>query len=114
MIQSIRLSNIVCSSRSNKVMKDKLIREKHHMIKSKENLHTIFCHKLNHVNNYVTNEFDPKKCNYITPMDSLRDLAMIAKDLQRLKDKIEMYEDEEYLDNLIFLTEFVEDNNLDL
>lgn len=80
-----------------------IVLEKRKLVKSHRSMGNVLCMKLNTVQDNVVSETDSQDYDYKESIESIKQLHMIAVKLEKLKNEIDKYEDENYINNLLML-----------
>ena len=106
MIRYCKQPHRSCSISANIHRKD-IILEKRRLVKSHKNMHRILCVKLNIVHDNIMNNMNIDNTNYRESINSIKDLYLIAMNLDKLKRDIDKYNSEEYINNLLILGKYL-------
>lgn len=80
-----------------------IVLEKRRLAKTHRSMRNVLCAKLKMVQDNVVNETDSRDYAYKESIESIKQLHMIAVKLEKLKNEIDKYEDENYINNLLIL-----------
>lgn len=89
----------ICSN----IDKRHIVLEKRRLVKTHKSTRNKLCAKLRMVQDNIINDTDSQNYSYKESIESIKQLYMIAMKLEKLKNEIDKYEDENYIKNLLIL-----------
>lgn len=92
------------------VLRQSITLEKQKLSKNQVYLHNVLCNKLSILNNDMhTIKRDTNE--YLCFLDSVEDIYSISQRIKKLRSRIELYNNEQYIRNLMILHKFTENED---